>query len=320
MYNAWAASQLKKAIEVKKLRQPVARISSFMISKRDYLVQDRNDQLDRAIRYLEANLDKALNLEEISAVACFSKYHFHRMFSAYTGLSVFEYIRHLRLKRAAYSLAFDGTKSVTTIALDAGFETLESFSRAFKAAVGQAPRHFRCHPDWSLWHEPLNNVRKKDYSMHDVNIKKFPETSIALLEHRGSPTLINDSVEPFIAWRKQYGLSPDKARTFNIFYNDPETIAVDDYRLGICCAVKMRIDKNDLGVVGARIPNLTCAFMRHGGSWDHLGAAIHALYYDWLPKSGYRPGQHPLFVERVNLFPQTPEHALITDIYLPIDA
>lgn len=78
-------------------------------------------QLQKVIDYIGKHLDEKLTLDQLSDVACFSKYHFHRIFTAFTGLSLQQFIRWLRLKRAAHQLIVYKDKSIIEIAIDAGF-------------------------------------------------------------------------------------------------------------------------------------------------------------------------------------------------------
>ncbi|MFO9162862.1 AraC family transcriptional regulator, partial [Legionella pneumophila serogroup 1] len=89
-------------------------------------------QLDKVIEFIGKHLDEKLDLTQLSQIACFSKYHFHRLFTAYTGLSLQHYIRWLRLKRAAHQLIVDRNKTIIEIAISAGFESHEAFTRVFK--------------------------------------------------------------------------------------------------------------------------------------------------------------------------------------------
>src|SRR5580692_146497 len=100
-------------------------------------------QLEKVIEFIGKHLDDDLDLTQLSEVACFSKYHFHRLFTAYTGLSLQQYIRWLRLKRAAHQLIVDKEKSIIEIAMNAGFESHEAFTRAFKQICGVSPSEFR---------------------------------------------------------------------------------------------------------------------------------------------------------------------------------
>ena len=78
-----------------------------------------------------------------AAVAHFSPYHFHRIFRGMVGESVKEHVRRLlRLERSAQRLR-DSNDAILEIALDAGYESHESFTRAFRAMFGESPSEFR---------------------------------------------------------------------------------------------------------------------------------------------------------------------------------
>jgi len=106
----------------------------------------------------------------------------------------------------------------------------------------------------------------------EVNIIKFNETRVALLEHRGAPALINESAMKFIEWRKQTGLSPVKtSKTFGIAYDDPEQTEPEAFRFDICGSVSSEIAENPQGVKNGVIPAGRCAVVRHLGSHDRIG-------------------------------------------------
>ncbi len=105
----------------------------------------RNDYQQRILRvltHIQEHLDEALDLEELAQVACFSSFHFHRVFAAMTGETIADHVRRLRLERAAMELR-SGAKQVIQVALDAGYEAHAAFTRAFKAAYGVSPAEFR---------------------------------------------------------------------------------------------------------------------------------------------------------------------------------
>jgi|TARA_R110000822_G_scaffold98172_2_gene222193 AraC family transcriptional regulator len=54
------------------------------------------------LQHLEHHQDEEVTSEELSDLACLSKFHFHRLFSSYVGRSLFAVMKLLRLKRAAY--------------------------------------------------------------------------------------------------------------------------------------------------------------------------------------------------------------------------
>jgi AraC family transcriptional regulator len=261
----------------------------------------------------------------LSQVARFSKFHFHRQFSEYTGISVFKFIQLLRFKRASYQLAFRKNQAIIDIAMNAGFESQEAFSRAFKKNFGQTPHQFRKEPQWKPWREKyqfqntgvilaMNTVKHNT----QVRVVDFPQTQVAVLEHRGSSERINESISAFIEWRRENKLPPSVSETYNIIYDDPQTTQPQDYRLDICASVSGEIKDNPQGVVPKIIPGGRCAVLRHTGSDIYIRQSIHYLYADWLPQSGEELADFPLFFHRVNLFPDIAEHEMITDIYMPL--
>lgn len=89
-------------------------------------------RIHRVMDYIEAHLDQQLTLEELARVACFSRFHFHRVFKAMTSESLYQFIFRIRLEKAAHKLVHNPKKNVTEIALDYGFSSSATFARAFK--------------------------------------------------------------------------------------------------------------------------------------------------------------------------------------------
>lgn len=88
------------------------------------------------------NLDDALDGATLAENANYSRFHFQRLFREQTGETPGDCRRRLRLERAAYQLQ-QSTLSITAIAFDALYESLEGFSRAFRRAYGVAPSRYR---------------------------------------------------------------------------------------------------------------------------------------------------------------------------------
>ncbi|RTL55815.1 MAG: helix-turn-helix domain-containing protein [Rhodocyclaceae bacterium] len=278
-------------------------------------------RFQKVFDHIHQHLDEELSVDVLSRVANFSRFHFHRQFSQYAGIGVGRYVQLMRLKQASYRLVFEAEARIIDIALDAGFENPESFSRAFKTALGQTPTQFRKDPAWQPWSERFQLPALERNTPMEVRIVDFPETAIAVLEHRGAPALVYDTVQQFIAWRKATGLSPiATSRHFGIAYDDPAATPPEQFRFDLGGSVTAPVPANPQGVVNKRIPAGRCAVVRHIGSRDeaNLGLSIYPLYRHWLPKSGEELRDFPLFFEYLNLVPQVQEHELITDIYLPL--
>ncbi|WP_106640084.1 AraC family transcriptional regulator [Allosphingosinicella vermicomposti] len=282
-------------------------------------------RMERVLAHIDAHLDENLSVDRLSGVACFSRYHFQRQFSALFGIGVHRYVQLLRLKRASYRLAFRQGESVTAIALDSGYEGPEAFSRAFRQRLGQSPSAFRAEPDWSPWHAataPLTQARStimtQSLTVDNVRIIDFPETHVAMMEHRGDPRRIGDTVRRFIDWRRANGLHPGKSSTLNIFHDDPDSTPPAGYRMSLCAGVTAHFTANADDIEIGTIPEGRCAVLRLTGSSDNLQPAFAYLYGEWLPESGQELRDFPPFAQRVRFFPDVPEHEAVTDIFLPI--
>jgi AraC family transcriptional regulator len=96
------------------------------------------ERILQVLLHIQRHLDEELPLLELADVACLSPYHFHRVFRGMVGESVAEHVRRLRLERAALQLKHT-RYSVARVAFDAGYESHEAFTRAFKGAFGESP-------------------------------------------------------------------------------------------------------------------------------------------------------------------------------------
>ena len=105
-------------------------------------LKDYHERLLPVLVHIQDHLDEPLKLEDLAARAHFSPFHFHRVFRGMIGESLKQHIKRLRLERAAVQLKTTG-HSITAIAFDAGYETHESFTRAFRGAFAASPTEYR---------------------------------------------------------------------------------------------------------------------------------------------------------------------------------
>lgn len=98
--------------------------------------------IQQAITYMEAHLMEELNYEAVAKQVHISGYEFHRAFSFLTGMTTNAYIRSRKLSLAAKEIVETDAK-ITDIALKYGYDTPESFTKAFTRFHGIAPRFAR---------------------------------------------------------------------------------------------------------------------------------------------------------------------------------
>ncbi|WNS45820.1 helix-turn-helix domain-containing protein [Paenibacillus sp. MMS20-IR301] len=99
------------------------------------------DHLQKTINYIEEHLKETVTIDECARVAGFSKFHFHRLFSLMAGYTVMEYIRKRRLCHAMVDIL--NGRRVLDVALDYGYSSERTFSRAFQQEFGQVPSRCR---------------------------------------------------------------------------------------------------------------------------------------------------------------------------------
>jgi len=151
----------------------------------------------------------------------------------------------------------------------------------------------------------------------EVRIIEFPETKVAVAEHRGPPGLEYETSKKLIEWRMRNGVPPGSHRTYGVHYTDPYTTPPADHRVDFCVSYEHAVAPNPQGIVAGIIPANRCAQARHLGARSHNVAAVY-LYREWLPRSGESPGDFPIFFHYVNVGPQVREDEMITDVYLPL--
>jgi AraC-like DNA-binding protein len=101
-------------------------------------------RIGEALRYIERNVADALDLDTLAGVAFMSKYHFLRTFRHIVGMTPYQFVLHVRMRRAAVRLAASAAP-VSAIAFETGFGDLSTFNARFRKTFGKSPTAFRCH-------------------------------------------------------------------------------------------------------------------------------------------------------------------------------
>lgn len=150
----------------------------------------------------------------------------------------------------------------------------------------------------------------------NVEIVDFPETRVAAIEHEGSTANVYDSTRKLIEWRRANRVPPEGHRTYGI-HPDLRTHADSGYRVDVCVSFDREVAPNPQGVIAKVIPGGRCARVRYVGSREYI-PVVQPLVDDWLPASGERLRDFPLFFHYVNVGPAVADADMITDVYLPL--
>lgn len=297
-------------------------------------------RINRVLDFVEAHLDEELSLERLAGVACFSPFHFHRIFNAMMGETLQRFIQRLRLERAAGQLLVDKNRSVTEIALDAGFASSATFARAFRNEFGTSASNWRkgnaadrkmgktvrnSGKD-SLGAAPYLVGEEGRASMTNalemnVEVKELTPQRIAYLRHvgpyQGDQELFGRLFGKLAMWAGPRGLLGPGASFVSVYHDDPGITDGSKLRtsVGVTIGDDVEVD-GEIGAMTVAGGKYACARFRidpnqYGAAWD-------AVMGGWLPDSGYQPNDSPSMERYLNEPDKDPEGKHEVEICVPV--
>lgn len=255
-------------------------------------------QLNRAIDYIEEHICDDLALSDVSKVTTTSAYHFGRSFCYIAEMPLSEYIRKRKLSLAAMDLQSSDEK-VIDLAIKYGYDSADSFTRAFSKQHGVTPTIARKSGVSLKIFPPLTfqikikGVREMNWRIEEKEAfevfgieRVFGNDEVALVPDFWTELQENGDYERLYkaagAKRGENGMHCINAVCG---YNEVEG---DKFPYMICALKKP--DSDTTGFKVAQIPKATWAVFR-SEKIDYMGSAMKELfdraYQEWLPSSGY---------------------------------
>ena len=259
-------------------------------------------RINRVIDYLRANLDRPIKLAELAKVACFSEFHFHRIFSAVSGETLNNFTNRLRVEKAARLLRFSG-QSLTDIAFDCGFSSSATFSRAFRTAYDTSPSQFRktgeikkskiCKELATGQEYVLPMSDKEKRAAFPVRLIELPERRVAYIRVRDAFDLdkLLAVFRRMIEWAKSQGIF-SQGTLFGMTVDDPDVTPRHLYRYEVCFASSLPFRCLD-GMSITRLPAMQYAATKVSGDIRMVATAWDYLVRHWLVKSAFEPEHAP---------------------------
>jgi AraC family transcriptional regulator len=284
-----------------------------------------------------SGLDHALDLAVLAKKAALSPLHFHRIFRGMLGETPLELHRRLRLERAALQLAVE-ERPVTRVAFDAGYDTHESFTRAFRAAYSIAPSDFRTRvravhggcaarvPYRIAAHSGLHYQAElagdlcfqfvREESDMNVEIETKPAQRVAALTHIGPYNMIGETFGRMGKSVAEAGLLGPDVQMVAIYHEDPEANASSELRseAGIVVPEGAALPPELHEVV---LPAGRYARTTHVGPYQGLGDAWANFMGRWLPDSGHKVADGVCYELYRKMDHERPDE-LETDLYVSI--
>lgn len=246
----------------------------------------------RAIEYIEQNLQEAITMAQIAEAACYSLYHFCRMFNSLTHHTPYEYLMRRRLSEAARELV--GTnKKIIEIAFDYEFNSPETFARAFKRMFGVQPNQWRKQEkiQTRLLMPPLTKAYLQHLNQDNALKPELIEQQafqvvglMTLVQHDLS--VVSEIWKLFFQELAKSGFSEDAARFYGIVWHPGNW-----EREGFFYMVGQEDNTTQLkhpALVVKTIPAGQYIRVLHKGYWQNRHLSLDYLYHTWLPKSNKR--------------------------------
>ncbi|WP_420631158.1 AraC family transcriptional regulator [Candidatus Leptofilum sp.] len=287
------------------------------MTQRPETKSDYQESIMRVMLLIQSRLDEPPGLDEVAAVAAFSRYHFHRLFTAYTGESLSTFVRRLRLERAANRLrqTFD---PITEIALDAGYETPTNFGKAFKQQFGQSPSQFREEHhllDTAVFRQARAEEKEK-MTPKIVNLE--PQTVLFVRKTGPYSAASAAAFGTLMPFAYQHNLINKQTQMLGISHDSPDITAADKLRYDACITLEQPIEpQGEFGV--QTIAGGRYALFVYKGPYENFDETYSLIFRHWLGQSGERLRDVPTFERYLNHDSrQTEPRNLRTEIYIPL--
>lgn len=253
--------------------------------------------IQNAINYVEEHLTEDIDYEEVAKEAACSNFYFQRIFGILCGISLGDYIRNRRLTLAGDELSATDTK-VIDIALKYGYESAESFTRAFSRFHGITPSEAkkdgsklksfsRLSVKITLSGGSVMNYKIIEKEAFDI-IEKIETHSVEDAENAKSiPDFWTRSHNDGTV-KKLYDTTTDRTYIFGVCYgNLPENAKTFDYSIAAKCDENAAVPK---GFKKNTIPARTWAVFECKGAMPNAMQDMwHKIVSEFFPTSSYKP-------------------------------
>lgn len=260
------------------------------------------ERLNKALRYVEENLEEKVDFAEVANQAYTSGFHFQRLFSVVSGITLAEYIRRRRLTLAASEIQ-EGSDILET-AVKYGYESQASFTRAFSRMHGVTPGQSR-EPGVTIKAYPPLSFQlsiKGEHSM-DYEIRKMGNFKIAGHKRRFTskdgknyvdiPQFWQESCEKNWTPLMMSKAAPQgnlKGALLGVCLNHNDADESFDYMIAM--EPKDDADLKDLCVVNAE-PKTWAIFKGEGTMPEAIQKTWHRIFQEWFPATEYINDEGP---------------------------
>ena len=263
----------------------------------------------RAVVALERDLDADVSLPALAEHACLSPFHFHRLFSAVVGEPPAEYVRRLRLERAAHELSTT-QRAVADVGQEAGYGSQSAFTRAFGERFGCAPGAFR-ERERGRWAKPVVEQQKLV-----GRIETLAPLRVAFIRHIGPYEQVRPVFDRLAVRATKWASKVDPL-FLGVAHDNPAITPAAQLRFDCCIEVDTNVrGESDIGVT--EVGGGEYATTIHRGPFDRLAETYSWLALQFMRREGRTMRMAPCIEIYLTPPERTPPAQLLTEVLVPV--
>lgn len=286
---------------------------------------DTLSNMNNALIYIEEHLTEEIDYSEISKTAYCSEYHFKRMFSFLAGISLSEYIRRRRLTQAAFDLK-DSNLRIIDLAVKYGYNSADSFSRAFHSMHGVLPSKARSE-NIQLKAYPRMTFQLTMKGGDEMDYRIIQKEEFKLIGFKKRVPIVFEGVNPEIEKMTNY-LTPDTIKQLKAISNVEPTGIINasvnfseermeekgelDHYIGVATTSNETGEFDVLEIAAGT----WAVFESIGPFPETLQNVWGRIYSEWFPSSGYEGVEGPEILWNESKDIENPKYR--SEIWIPV--
>ena len=285
--------------------------------------QTQLDRYKRLITFINQKFKEHIQIEDIEEAAFYSYRNINRIFNALHHETIGQYIKRLRLEKAAEYLKYSD-KAISDIALDIGYSDLAAFSKAFKAKFQCSPAVFRNTQQVKrdIISKSIHPEAEQEGEYLNFEIEALPEMQILYLEYHGNYehiSAIKNTWEKLLAYALKHQLLQDQSILLAEILDDNDITDHINCRYHAGLILEKQIDFSLEGLFKTKtIAAQKYAKFIHKGSHESSTETYDQIYAQWIHHAQLELADQATLEFYPNDDGNTPEDELITEIYIPI--
>lgn len=312
--------------------------------------EEYKTRINKVVHYIASHLNEEYNLDKLADISCFSRFHFHRIFTAITGETPNDFLKRVRLDVAANMLVNLNNLSIAEVAYSVGFSSQSSFARAFKERFGLSAGQWKeakteevenILQKSKIWQMDSNTGKiienegsyfafvnnlfietEEGLGAMEIKIKDLPETKIAFYPvmegYKDQP--IHDAWNVLCQWAGSNGLINKESKFIGVGLDNPDITHPDKCRYYASISLQNDI-KTPEKIRKMILKGGLYAVARYEGDESGIINVYRTLMGKWIPENGYIPRDEPGY----EIYIQTPDNNqhdskkhFVMDVCIPV--